>query len=122
MSPTEVIQSQINLLADLNRELASQATPEAAREVRENIQCMVELAGLRAQSIVIDDLEERLGEVEKMLFGPYLPEAFEFKYSLAQFVIDCREDIDTIYDIWGRALDRHLGEDWCEEDDDEAGD
>ena len=39
----EIIQSQINLLADLNRELASQTTPEAAREIRENVKLLAEL-------------------------------------------------------------------------------
>ncbi len=125
----EIIQAQIALLVDLNRELASQATPEAAREIRENVKLLVELAasgvqeGIRARGI-LGDLETRLETLEDVLFGDYGPEGFDLENArtLAQFAIDCREDIDSIYDNWGPALDRHLGEDWCEDcEDEEAG-
>ena len=102
----EIIQSQIILLADLNRELASQTTPEAAQEVRENVKLLAELAGAQADQAgvrALEDLEARLEALEDVLFG------------LVQFIQDCREDLDGIYDNWGPALDRHLGKDWCEE-------
>lgn len=122
----EIIQSQIILLADLNRELASQATPEAAREIRENVKLLAELAGAQADQAdqavvrvqgVLEDLEARLEALEDVLFGVFGPERFDLgdAGNLAQFIQDCREDVDSIYDNWGPALDRHLGKDWCEE-------
>ena len=122
----EIIQSQIILLADLNRELASQATPEAAREIRENVKLLAELAGAQADQAdqavvrvqgVLEDLETRLEALEDVLFGVFGPEGFDLGRAgnLAQFIQDCREDLDNIYDNWGPALDRNLGEDWCEE-------
>ena len=116
----EIIQSQIILLADLNRELASQTTPEAAQEVRENVKLLAELAGARADQAgqgALEDLEARLEALEDVLFGVFGPERFDLgdAGNLAQFIQDCREDLDNIYDIWGPALDRNLGEDWCEE-------
>jgi len=117
---TETIQSQVDLLVDLNRELASQATPDTAREVRENVKLIVELAEVQAQRI-LEGLETRLETLEDALFGVYGPEGFDLGHAsnLAQFAVDCREDINSLYEDWGPALDRHLGEDWCEEE--EAG-
>ena len=117
----EIIQSQIILLADLNQELASQATPEAAREIRENVKLLLELAGAQADQAVVrvqgvlEDLEARLEALEDVLFGL---EDFDMGNAgnLVQFIQDCREDLDGIYDNWGPALDRHLGKDWCEEE------
>lgn len=116
----EIIQAQIALLADLNRELASQTTPEAAREIRENVKLLAELAGAQADQAgvrALEDLEARLEALEDVLFGVFGPERFDLgdAGNLAQFIQDCREDVDSIYDNWGPALDRHLGKDWCEE-------
>ena len=134
----EIIQAQIALLADMNRELAGQATPEAAREIRENVKLLLELAGAQVDQAGVRALEDnvnlllelagaqleaRLEALEEALWGDYGPEGFDIgTRTLAQFVVDCREDLDSIYDIWGPALDRHLGEDWCEDcEDEEAG-
>lgn len=122
----EIIQSQVELLADMNRELAGQATPEAAREIRENVKLLLELAGAQVDQAdqavvrvqgVLEDLETRLEALEDVLFGVFGPEEFDLGRAgnLAQFIQDCREDLDNIYDNWGPALDRNLGEDWCEE-------
>jgi hypothetical protein len=113
----EIIQSQVELLADLNRELASQTTPEAAREIRENVKLLLELAGAQVDQAgvrALEDLEARLEALEDVLFGL---EDFDMGNAgnLVQFIQDCREDLDGIYDNWGPALDRNLGEDWCEE-------
>ena len=130
----EIIQGQIELLIQLNQELASQTTPEAAREVRENIKMILELTGLAEvlkRVVMEEDLEERLEALEEAIFGDEDPgEAMErlnglrsYRSPLAQFIGDCREDLDSIYEHWGSALDRHLGADWCEEvNDEKAGD
>lgn len=63
-------------------------------------------------------LEDRIGIVEEVLFGGEKPEQMDTmhgKTPLARFVQDCREDIDSIYDVWGPALDRNLGKNWCED-------
>ncbi len=69
---TETIQSQVDLLVDLNRELASQATPEAAREIRENVKMIVQLTTVK-QNDIVADLEERLEALEEALFGDEAP-------------------------------------------------
>lgn len=133
MNQAEIIQGQIELLIQLNQDLANQATPEAAREVRENMKLMLELTGLAEVlgRVVEGDLEERLEALEEAIFGDEDPaEAMErlnglrsYRSPLAQFIGDCREDLDSIYEHWGPALDRHLGADWCEEvNDEKAGD
>ena len=102
----EIIQAQIALLVDLNRDLASQATPEAAREIRENVKMIVELTAAQNDDVVAN-LEERLEALEEALFGDEDPaEAMErlngigsYLSSLTQFIGDCREDINTLFEI-----------------------
>lgn len=105
MNQAEIIQGQIELLVQLNRELASLTSPEATREIRENIKLITELAGVKLQGIV-EDLEERLNVVEDVLFGedgpdPEIMKMLEDytrgKTSLMLYIRDCRDDIDSVY-------------------------
>lgn len=105
MNYKEVIESQIELLIRLNQRLADQPTPEATREIRENIKLITELAGVKLQGIV-EDLEERLNVVEDVLFGedgpdPEIMKMLEDdtwgKTSLMLYIRDCRDDIDSVY-------------------------
>ena len=100
MNQAEIIQGQIELLIQLNQELASQTTPEAAREVRENVKLIVEL--LERVSVEAD-LEERLEVLEEALFGDEEPgEGMErlaemvTVETILQAIIDCRDDINAI--------------------------
>lgn len=105
---TEIIQSQVSLLADLNRDLAGQATPEAAREIRENVKMIVELTAAQNDDVVAN-LEERLEALEEALFGDEAPAegmerlnslgSYHSPSSLTQFIGDCREDINTLFEI-----------------------
>jgi len=114
MNQAEIIQGQIELLIQLNQELASQTTPEAAREVRENVKLIVELLErvsveadleerLEALVSVEADLEERLEVLEEALFGDEEPgEGMErlaemvTVETILQAIIDCRDDINAI--------------------------
>lgn len=106
MNQAEIIQGQVNLLVQLNQELASQASPEAAREVRENVKLMLELTGLAevlGRVAVEADLEERLEVLEEALFGDEEPgEGMErlaemvTVETILQAIIDCRDDINAI--------------------------
>jgi len=111
MNQAEIIQGQIELLIQLNQDLANQATPEAAREVRENMKLMLELTGLAEVlgRVVEGDLEERLEALEEALFGDEAPAegmerlnslgSYHSPSSLTQFIGDCREDINTLFEI-----------------------
>lgn len=102
----EIIQSQVSLLVDLNRDLAGQATPEAAREIRENVKMIVQLTTVK-QNDIVADLEERLEALEEALFGDEAPAegmerlnslgSYHSPSSLTQFIGDCREDINTLF-------------------------
>ncbi len=106
MNQAEIIQGQVNLLVQLNRELANQATPEAAREVRENVKLIVELTGLAEvlkRVVMEEDLEERLEALEEAIFGDEDPgEGMErlaemvTVETILQAIIDCRDDINAI--------------------------
>lgn len=127
----EIIQSQIDLLVDLNRDLAGPATPEAAREIRENVLAIVKLTGIqegvKIQGI-LEDLEERLEALEEVLFKGEEPDlsmlenSYGHRHSLMNFTRDCREDIDTVYN-WMEKLETHLDldEDWADQYDEGAG-
>ena len=123
MNHRAIIESQIDLLAKLNQQLAKQTTPEAAREIRENALAILRLteieATVKAQG-VLEDLEERLEAMEEAIFGEEEVERLNSTYNtrqmtFVQYIRNCRDDLDTIYDVWGPALDRHLGEGWSDE-------
>ena len=122
MNHRAIIESQIDLLAKLNQQLTKQqATPELAREIRENALAILRLteieAAVKAQG-VIEDLEERLETLEEVLFGDEDIEKLDASFgqeTFVQYIRNCRDDLDTIYDVWGPARDRHLGEGWSDE-------
>ncbi|HBQ85202.1 MAG TPA: hypothetical protein DD811_01775 [Syntrophomonas sp.] len=64
-SVKDVIETQISLLATLNRELAGQATPEAAREFRKNVRLIVWLAEIAD----LENIQFRVKEIEDCLLG-----------------------------------------------------
>ena len=124
---TEIIQSQVSLLADLNQALAGQATPEAAREIRENVKMIVQLTTVK-QNDIVADLEERLGALEGLLLGVSDIEQAERYYTAEgepdpdPVIFEVRNLYDWTNGVcdWIRALEKHLGleEGW----DQEAGD
>lgn len=118
-----LFESQIELLTKLNTELAADATPEATQEIRENIKLMVELAGKTLiVNTNIEDLEERLEAVERLLFGDYDPDSCieyyegETRLPLAMSYRDQRDDLYTLFD-WKDILEKHLNlsENWMDE-------
>ena len=123
MNHRAIIESQIDLLVKLNQQLAKQTTPELAREIRENALAILRLAEIEATvkaQGVIEDLEERLETMEEAIFGEEEVERLNSTYNarqmtFVQYIRNCRDDLDTIYDVWGPALDKHLGADWSEE-------
>ena len=117
MNHRAIIESQIDLLAKLNQQLAKQTTPE----IRENALAILRLteieATVKAQG-VLEDLEERLEAMEEAIFGDEDIEKLDASFgqeTFVQYIRNCRDDLDTIYDVWGPALDRHLGEGWSDE-------
>lgn len=123
----KIIEKQIELLVDLNQQLATQATPEAAREIRENVKMIVELTAVQNDDVVAN-LEERLGALEGLLLGVLDIEQAE-RYYTAEGESDPDPvifEVRNLYDWtngvcdWIRALEKHLGleEGW----DEEAGD
>lgn len=130
MSHRDFVENLINLLADTTRQLASQATPEAAREIRENVKLLVELSGIRTQAIALDDLEERLCLIERGLFGDVDPEQciryYETEaspeYPILMEVRDAVDDVCRLSMYLDVLAVKHLGlREYWKEDDDMAG-
>ena len=71
MNHREVIDRQIELLAQVNEQLATQDTPEAVWEIRENARVIVELvkASVAADTEVQEVLEYRVNQMEECILG-----------------------------------------------------
>ncbi len=125
MNRREIIDQQITLLADLNKQLASQATPEAAREIRKNVKVIADLIKQvpKESSFDIADLEERLEALEGLLLGVADIEEAERYYTAEGDPDPVVFEVRNLYDWtngvhdWIRALEKHLGleEGWEEE-------
>ncbi len=124
MNYTEIIQSQVSLLADLNQALAGQATPESAREIRKNVRLIAQLIEVKKDDVVAD-LEERLEALEGLLLGVSDIEQAERYYTAEgepdpdPVIFEVRNLYDWTNGVcdWIRALEKHLGleEGWDEE-------
>lgn len=107
MNHGDIIESQIDLLVNLNQELARQATPEAAREIRENALAILKLTEIETAvktQDVLEDLEERLEALEDAIFGDEDVGRLDKEATLVQFLQDCRDDLDSVYEYWYPAL------------------
>lgn len=65
MNYAEVIESQVNLLVQVNQNLADHVTTVAAQEIRENVRLIMKLAEVADLEII----EFRVKEIEECLLG-----------------------------------------------------